>query len=100
MGIRATRREGANRRNTTHRLEATSRTISPIASEERGIAAPSPSSSPYPSPLSLAIDPTCTLDLSTIGGMVRLFYIDLKNSFTLFMIVDLITCEYSSRVEG
>jgi hypothetical protein len=29
-------------------------------------------------PLSLAIDPTCTIDLITIGGIVRLFYIDHK----------------------
>jgi hypothetical protein len=64
-----------------------------FASEERGTDAPSPSSSTSTSSLSLVIDPSCTIDLITICGLVRLFYIDLKNFFIMFTIVDLIMCE-------
>jgi hypothetical protein len=39
------------------------------------------------------IDSTCILDLITIGGIVRLFGIDLKIFYTMFMILDLIRCE-------
>jgi hypothetical protein len=70
--------------------EATLDPFHQITYEERGTAAPPPSPS---SPLSLAIDPTCTLDLIKIGGIVRLFDIDLKNFYTIFMIDDLIMCE-------
>jgi hypothetical protein len=41
-------------------------------------------------PLSIAIHSTYTLDLITVGGIVRLFSINLKIFYTIFMIVDLI----------
>jgi hypothetical protein len=47
-----------------------------MSSEERGTAAPPP---PCPSlSLSIIIDITCNLDPIAIGGIVRLFDIDLE----------------------
>jgi hypothetical protein len=90
MGITSATEKEQDAGEKSENKKATWNPFHQITSEEIRNTAPPPSPS---SPLSLAIDPTCTLDLITIGGIVRLFDIDLKNFYTMFIIVDLIMCE-------